>query len=87
LETDLKDSKRDIEKISDEFNRLDKAHKILCNERDKMKQRLIKLKNKRQRVDVNQKICKNCGKEYLESENFNWSCRTHHVNNFAKFAE
>lgn len=26
---------------------------------------------------MNQKICKNCGQEYLEKENFNWSCRTH----------
>lgn len=23
------------------------------------------------------KTCKNCGADYLESENFNWSCRTH----------
>ena len=23
------------------------------------------------------KTCKLCGADYLESENFNWSCRTH----------
>jgi len=23
-------------------------------------------------------VCKNCGKEYNEDANFNWSCRTHH---------
>merc|ERR1711957_262044 len=23
------------------------------------------------------KMCKNCGKEYTEEGNFNWSCRTH----------
>ena len=23
------------------------------------------------------KTCKLCGTDYLESENFNWSCRTH----------
>ena len=46
-------------------------------ERDKMKQRFLKLKNRRFRIDQNQKICKKCGKEYLEKENYNWSCRTH----------
>ena len=35
-----------------------------------------KLKNRRN-VDLEQKICRNCGKEYPASENFNWSCRTH----------
>ena len=32
---------------------------------------------RRRNVDLNQKLCKNCGREYLENENFNWSCRTH----------
>ena len=48
-------------------------------EREKIKQKIIKMK-KRRNVDFNQKICKKCGKEYLETENFNWSCRTHRVN-------
>lgn len=26
---------------------------------------------------VEQKICRNCRKDYSEKENFNWSCRTH----------
>ena len=46
-------------------------------ERDKLKQRIQKLKNRRFRMEDNQKICKKCGKEYLEKENYNWSCRTH----------
>lgn len=50
--------------------------KVLQNERDKMRQRIQKLKNRRN-YNINQKICKLCGKEYLEKENFNWSCRTH----------
>ena len=42
-----------------------------------MKQRITKLKNRRFRAEDNQKICKKCGKEYLEKENYYWSCRTH----------
>ena len=43
-----------------------------------MRIRIQRLKNRRT-FNVNQKICKLCGKEYLEKENFNWSCRTHRV--------
>ncbi len=40
--------------------------------------KIMKLR-KRRNIDFNQKICKNCGKEYLENDNYNWSCRTHRV--------
>ena len=46
-------------------------------ERDKMKIRIQKLKNRKGKVDQGIKMCKNCGREYHEKENFNWSCRTH----------
>jgi len=42
-----------------------------------MKERLIKLKTKKGRVDAGILICKFCGKDFHERENFNWSCRTH----------
>lgn len=42
-----------------------------------MRDRIKKLKLKRGKYDVSQKVCKNCGKDYNEKENFNWSCRTH----------
>lgn len=50
--------------LSDEFSRL----------RQKMKQY-----RQRRRVygEAEEKICKNCQKVYLESENYNWSCRIH----------
>ena len=50
---------------------------ILIEERDKMKMRILKLKQRRGKVDLGIKICKNCSKEFHESDNFNWSCRTH----------
>jgi hypothetical protein len=43
----------------------------------KLRQRIQRIKNKRFRIEDNQKICKKCTKEYLEKENFNWSCKTH----------
>lgn len=46
-------------------------------EREKMKQRITKLKNRKGKVDHGIKMCRNCGKEFHEKENFNWSCRTH----------
>ena len=51
--------------------------RAITNERDNLKDRIQKMKNKRLRVDINQKICKKCGKDFLENENYNWSCRTH----------
>jgi len=42
-----------------------------------MKERLQKLKDRRFKIDNNTKICRRCGNEYNEKENFNWSCRTH----------
>ena len=65
-------------KAREEFIKQDKQIKSLQNERDKMRIRITRLKNRRT-FNINQKICKLCGKEYLEKENFNWSCRTHRV--------
>lgn len=28
-------------------------------------------------MDKNFLLCKNCGKDYVDSENYNWSCRIH----------
>ena len=62
----------------DEVTALKQQLASLQNEREKLKQKINKLKRRRN-VDLNQKICKNCAKEYLENENYNWSCRTHRV--------
>ena len=51
--------------------------KSLVSEREKMKERIKKLRSRKGKFDSSSKICKNCGKDYNEKENFNWSCRTH----------
>ena len=52
--------------------------KNLDQERKKLKQRCIKLRERRGLFVRNLQVCKNCGKEYNEEANYNWSCRTHH---------
>ena len=77
MELDIKSKAEEIKKCIEELNKQEKFNKQLLMERDKMKQRFIKLKNRRFKIDQDQKICKKCGKEYNEKENYNWSCRTH----------
>ena len=67
----------DLDKKLDEFMKLDQEHKVLKAEREKMKQRIIKLKSRKGKVDQGIKMCKLCAQEFHEKENFNWSCRTH----------
>ena len=41
-----------------------------------MKERIKKLRTRKGK-DIGLKVCKNCGREYMENENYNWSCRIH----------
>ena len=75
-ENELKDLRKQKEELTEDTQRAEKQINVLNNEREKMRIKIGKLKRRRN-VDLNQKICKNCGLEYLEPENFNWSCRTH----------
>lgn len=77
-DTEIKELTANYKKWEEEAGKLDRQVKALVIEREKMKIRIQKLK-KRRNFNMNQKICKNCGQEYLEKENFNWSCRTHRV--------
>ena len=62
--------------MRDYITKLETENKALDRERIKLKQRCNKLKQRRG-MDKNFILCKNCGKDYVENENFNWSCRTH----------
>ena len=35
------------------------------------------MKQRKRGINLGVKTCKNCFKEYIDSENFNWSCRTY----------
>ena len=63
--------------IRKERDFFDRKFREVSEDRDKIKARLKKYRARRALYVQDQKTCRNCGKEYLESENFNWSCRTH----------
>jgi len=47
------------------------------DEKEKMKKNIVRLLARKGKFDNTQKVCKNCQKEFIEKENFNWSCRVH----------
>jgi len=77
FERESKQQKEHINELWEKQNVLEREKKNLIAEREKMRDRLKKLKQRKGKFDVAQKTCKNCGKDFIEKENFNWSCRTH----------
>lgn len=77
MDKELKKKQDEIHEISVAKFVLEKEKKNWIELREKMKERIIKLKTRRGKVELAQKVCKNCNKEYTEKENFNWSCRIH----------
>jgi len=65
------------EQLRKDRDKIDKKLKDVSENRDKLKQKMKKYRARRARYDAETKTCKKCGKEYSESDNFNWSCRTH----------
>lgn len=47
LEDTLKEREKDIRKLTDDFSKSDRMNKALLAEREKMRQRFVKLKNRR----------------------------------------
>lgn len=74
-----------LEKAHDEVENLkievDKCDKLAKNMEDEMSKMRLKLKQnrlkRRQFGETEEKICKKCQRVYTDSDNFNWSCRTH----------
>ncbi|CDW78389.1 ankyrin repeat domain containing protein [Stylonychia lemnae] len=72
LEKDRDEAIQIKETKQEEYIMLLKQFQIIANEREKLKNKIQKLKQRRN-IDFNQKICRNCGREYLESEMW-WCC-------------
>lgn len=65
------------EDLSDKLYKLDQASKQTIKERDRLRSKIIRMKNQQKIAFSVNKTCVNCKIDYRESENFNWSCRTH----------
>lgn len=77
----LLENERDkfIQHKKDALDALQKAQKTIVLQQAEIERYQAKIGKLRQRrnVDLSKKICRNCNKEYNESENYNWSCCTH----------
>ena len=73
----IKELQEQKDKFEADFHKVSKELQILIDEKEKMRARIIKLRNRKGKVDVGIKTCKNCGKEFHENSNFNWSCHIH----------
>jgi len=65
------------EALRKERDKIEKKLRDVSENRDKLKQKMKKYRARRKMFDAERKRCKKCGKDYTETENFNWSCRTH----------
>ena len=72
----VRDLKLKCEERHEQVLVLEKKNKLLLAVQEKMKQRYNKLKARKGK-DPGFKQCKDCMKEFLDRENYNWSCRTH----------
>ena len=79
LEKQLDKFEKVIEYKTVSLEKLEKKYRQTMDDKEKLRQRIMSMKMKNVSSMI-QKLCKNCSQEYLESENFNWSCRTHRVN-------
>lgn len=75
LQKQLAQKTKDDNEHMEEIITLQKNVKQLTMEKEKSKIRIQKLIQRKGKFDSGFKTCKNCGKEYNEKENFNWSCR------------
>ena len=67
---------KDFQELTEKLNKSESNLKIAVAEVIGLRKRIDKLKQSNSK-HFDQKICRNCGKEYSDKANFNWSCRTH----------
>ncbi|CAG9333878.1 unnamed protein product [Blepharisma stoltei] len=68
--------KNEKEKLQFKYEDVKNNYDALTDQFDRMRDKISTFKVNRN-GDIEEKVCKNCKKFFLESENFNWSCQTH----------
>ena len=60
------------------LSKSEKRTKDLADEYEKLRLKLKQFRLKRKQYgEQDEKVCRHCQKMFVESENYNWSCRTH----------
>lgn len=78
LTNEVNSVRDDLEKSRANEAKLEKRYKDLEDEHAKLRQKVKQNRQKRKQFgEADYQICRWCQKEYSESENYNWSCRTH----------
>jgi hypothetical protein len=77
LDDSLKECMEQNAALVEQLAAKDRLTKTLAEDRDKLKKNVSRLIAKKGNIQSSTKICKNCQVEFVEKENFNWSCRTH----------
>ena len=78
MQQSLKVAEEDRERLHVQVAQQDKRFFDLSEEFSKLRQRVRQFKQKRKaHGEEEERICKNCQRVYEDSENYNWSCRTH----------
>jgi len=78
LKSELDQAREEREKFKTDVGKLEKKYKDLGDEHDKLRQKLKHIRLKRKQYgEGEEKLCRKCQKTFMDSENFNWSCRTH----------
>ena len=74
----LQKSEDEREKLVTKIDETDKTLKGLTDEYEKLRQKAKQYRLRRKQYgEEEEKVCKNCQRVFIESENFNWSCRRH----------
>lgn len=76
MEKELKGVKTQNAQYKEEIENLEKQLKLSNQEKEFFRERINQMKLKRN-INTYGKICRNCNKDYIEKENFKWSCVTH----------
>lgn len=76
LEAKLDTCNETIKQLENSLSKTENALRTYEKECVKLKARFVKIKS-RKMIAADFQTCKICSQEFVENENFNWSCRTH----------
>ena len=74
----LQKTEEEREELRGKWEEAEKNFKDLTEEYEKMRQKAKQYRMRRKQFgEEEEKVCRNCQKVYVDSENYNWSCRRH----------